>query len=184
MDQPPIVESWGQGLVLMHNPNCLVPVPDGFFVDAMQQRLRDGRVLNDTNLWHPMSSRTLVAHLGPTKQKVVDSPFHEGRQILITAIPQAAFHAAVTPAVPAARMFYIEDGWFADTTRSFYGLVAFDTTDQDWGFIVFARNEYFKLLPHVVETSLSTRYTAAQAMRAAIIGLLQKPQRLFPELNP
>jgi hypothetical protein len=183
LDQPPFVEPWGQGLVVMHNPNCLIPVPDGFFKDAIQLRLKDGLVRNDTNIWYPMSSRTMTFHLGPTKRTVVESPFHEGRQFVIGAIPRERFLASVGPGSLGAAILYEESGWFADDSGAFYGVVALDKTDQDWGYIVFARDEYFRLRPHTIETSLLSRYSAVQAMRATMIGLLEKPQRLFPDLN-
>jgi hypothetical protein len=44
MDDPPLVEPWGQGLVVVHNPKAKIPLPDGFFVDAKEHHLRDGDV--------------------------------------------------------------------------------------------------------------------------------------------
>jgi hypothetical protein len=38
MDEPPLVETWGQGLVVCHNPKCVHPVPKGFFPDAVTSR--------------------------------------------------------------------------------------------------------------------------------------------------
>jgi hypothetical protein len=59
-----------------------------------------------------------------------------------------------------------------------------DKTDRDWGYIVFACDEYFVFRPHVFETSLPSRGAAVGRMQAAIASLLESAQRIFPELNP
>src|SRR5206468_2426679 len=70
MDDPPFVERWGQGIVVLHNPQCLHPIPKDFFVDAVQGYVVDGMFRCDHPFWHPISSKTLVFPLGELKAKV------------------------------------------------------------------------------------------------------------------
>jgi hypothetical protein len=36
LSEPQVVETWGQGLCVMHDPNAINPLPKDFFVDAVQ----------------------------------------------------------------------------------------------------------------------------------------------------
>ena len=38
-----MVESWGQGLVVNHNPNALFPLPRDFSPEAVQAYIEDGK---------------------------------------------------------------------------------------------------------------------------------------------
>jgi len=48
LDEPPLVESWGQGMVVLHNPKSLRPIPRDFFVDATQGLPRERTPKNFT----------------------------------------------------------------------------------------------------------------------------------------
>jgi hypothetical protein len=93
LEQPPFVESWGQGIVFLRNPACLHPLPDGFFPDALEQSMEDGLIVNSTHAWHPFGSKTLVISFGELKEQIRD--LREARQFVISAISRDAFDAAM-----------------------------------------------------------------------------------------
>jgi hypothetical protein len=79
LDNPPLVESWGQGLVVLHNPNSLHLVPHDFFVNAVQGYV-EGRVFkSDHPGWHPIASKTMIAYLGDKKMKTREAPLQKPR---------------------------------------------------------------------------------------------------------
>jgi hypothetical protein len=54
-------ESWGEGLVVIHNPHALRPLSRDFFVNAAQTYMEDGEVYTDVPLpFHPYASRTIT----------------------------------------------------------------------------------------------------------------------------
>lgn len=71
MDDPNVVEPWGQGLTVLHNPKALIPVPDGFFSDANEHHLIDGDIVASANGWHPFNSKTIVLDFGEARKKRV-----------------------------------------------------------------------------------------------------------------
>jgi hypothetical protein len=182
LEQPPFVEAWGQGLVFLRNPACLYPVPDGFFPDALEQSLENGQIVNSTHVWHPFSSKTMVLFVRDLKEKVPEG-LREARQFVIGAIPRGEFEDAIPHSRLAPEGLYEQSGWFADGSRSFFGMVALDKTDDDWGFIVFARDEYFVLRPKLTVTGLASRTAAVEQLQIAIAQLLDSPQRIFSDLK-
>jgi hypothetical protein len=123
LDEPPMVESWGQGLVVMLNPACLHPLPPDFFVGAVQGYLKDGVYLSDHLAWHPFSSKTVILHLGEAKKKM--RALRQKGRILIGAITRDDFVSACGYDRP--NPFAQEQGWFSDETDSFGG----DPSGQD-----------------------------------------------------
>lgn len=180
LDQPPFVEPWGQGLVVLHNPNCRYAVPRGLFVDAVDLFLEDGTVKSEASDLHVLNSTTLTLFLHDLK-KVLPAELREQRQIAVRAVSRAEFQEGSGVSAALVDLVFEEDGWFADDTRSFYGLVARDRTDGDWAYMVFARDEHFRFKPHIWEVGVATREQACMELQAAISTLLDGPQRLFPD---
>ena len=70
----PLVEPWGQGLVVHHNPNALFPLPRDFFPDALQAYIEDGQYKADIPDWHPFVSTTFILHSEETKSWSIQGP--------------------------------------------------------------------------------------------------------------
>lgn len=53
-------ETWGHGVVVYHNPNCLYPLDEDFFPNASHYRLKNNLVENKTPPFSPFSSMTTI----------------------------------------------------------------------------------------------------------------------------
>lgn len=51
-------ETWGQEVIVFHNPHALHPVPDKFFGDALQMKSIDGKLFHTHIDFHPLTSLT------------------------------------------------------------------------------------------------------------------------------
>jgi len=174
--QPPFVETWGQGLVVNHNPNALHPLPDGFFGQVVDTRFQDNRMVSSLRGWHPIATNTLVMHLHEAKAKLGHLLVRPG--VAVGAINKREFQAIIglnhdeNPLIE-------EQGWFADETNSFLGVVLFDKQDEDWGWVILARDPRFRFRAIETDSSLSSRREACQAMQQRICDLLMQPKRIF-----
>jgi hypothetical protein len=56
-----------------------------------------------------------------------------------------------------------------------------DKVDNDWGYVVLARDEHFHFRAIEVESSLQTRDQARMDLQTKISELLAEPQRIFPQ---
>jgi len=178
LDNPPFVEPWGQGLVVLLNPDCLHPIPRDFFPYAVQGYLKNGAFLVDCPPWHPFSSKTLVMHLGKAKRRIEEALPYNVRSTAVVAITREQFRKAIGfPPAPVGE----EEGWFTDETGSFLGVVVRDRVDKDWGYVTLARDPYFRFRAIGVEFSFSTREEAVRELQLKIADLLSSPQRIFPQ---
>ena len=77
--------------------------------------------------------------------------------------------------------FFTEEGWFIDETESFLGVVVQHKVDQDWGYVVLARDEHFQF--RAIETAASklSRLIARRELQFAISNLVAGAQRIFRE---
>lgn len=179
LDEPPFVETWGQGLVVLHNPNCLHPVPKDFFIDAVQGYIEDGKYKADFPPWHPITSQTMILHLGEVKKKMAKI-FPKMPQLFVSAISKEDFQEAcgfIVPPNPIGE----EHGWYADFTGSFLGVVINDKIDSDWVYVILARDSYYQFRTIETECSLPSRDKARVKLQIKIGELLSKPQRIFPQ---
>jgi len=178
LDEPPFVEPWGQGLVVLHNPNALQPVPRDFFVDAVQGYLEAGSFRSNPPDWHPLSSKTLTLHLGEVKKKL--------RAVLPTrvavgAITREQFQEACGFVIPESNPLIEEHGWFMDESRSFLGLLIRHRVDNDWGYVVLGRDQQSCFRTIEIRASFPTRYQARMELQLRIAEILSHPQRIFPQ---
>jgi hypothetical protein len=180
LDEPPLVESWGQGLVVLHNPKCLHPLPRDYFIDAVQGYL-DGDLLKfDHAGWHPFSSKTLILHLGELKKEVANRvPRHP--RVAVHAISRDEFRGISGIVTDASHPVCDEQRWFADETESFLGVVVRDKVDGDWGYVVLARDKHFRFRAIETDVSVNTREEARRKMQIRIAQLLSSPQRIFDQ---
>jgi hypothetical protein len=178
LDDPPIVETWGQGLVVLHNPNSLHPVPDGFFDSVIYGKVVNGNYVPYSEGWHPFQSRTFINHLGELKKKLPPMLIGCGPQA-VGAIDRNTFHD-LCPELPR-QMIGEEDGWFADQSDAFLGLVLKEN-ERNWTYLVFARNHHFIFRAIAQNSGYRMRVLACEAVQIQIMEHLHKPQRIFPNL--
>jgi hypothetical protein len=180
LDEPPFVETWGEGLLLMHNPNSLHPVPKGAFGELVQGYIQDGMFKSDHPSWHPFSSKTLIFRLGDVKKKL-NEVVPSRALVAVGAITKEEFQAACRFAVPDINPIGQEHGWFSDDTGSFLGVLVRDKIDDDWGFVVLARDEHFHFRAIDVDVSFKTRDEARMQLQFKIARYLDSPKRVFPQ---
>ena len=128
---PPLVESWGQGIVVNHNPNALFPLPRKYFPDALEGYIEDGEYKGELPDWHPFSSQTMVLHYPDPQIRPFRSP-----RVHIGAITKIDFVYRCGFALDNSNPFLTEEGWFMDETASFLGVVVHHKVDDDWGYVM------------------------------------------------
>jgi len=177
--QPPQVESWGQGLVVCHNPRAMHPLPRHFFVDAVQQYMENGVLVTDHCAWHPFCSKTQIIHFGAAKKKFEEMLLARSA-IAVAAITKKEFQAA-SGINHDGNPIIEEQGWFSDESGSFLAVVIFDRCDKDWRFVILARDAYFAF--RVIETgpSFASRQDARMQLQIRVASLLRKPKRIFAQ---
>ncbi len=176
LDAAPRVETWGEGLSVVHNPNARIQLPNGYFPVAVDNRLINGEIVSFHPAWHPFASTTNVLY-DPDKARrgrVVEAPLE------IRAITKETFHRLVD-ASPLAALAYREEVWLADSTKSFLGVVVFDREDSDWGFAVFAPDHRGTFRPVEQSSSLRSREDAGAHIWHHMEKRLASPQRVFPK---
>ena len=77
-----------------------------------------------------------------------------------------------------------EHGWFSDASESFLGVVLHGAQDDDWGYVVLARDQYFLFRAIEAESGMQFRNTAREALQLKIAAFLSSPQRIFPTEKP
>ena len=173
--QPPLVEGWGQGLVVHHNPNALFPLPRDYFPDAMQVYVEDGRRTSDVPDWHPFVSTTFMFHFETSKSWAMTGP-----RVYVMPITQDEFRSKF-PFDTDIMGITTEVGWFTDESESFLGVIVEDKTDHDWVYVILARDEQF--LFRVIDTAHSypSREIARRELQFAMAKLVMEGQRIFPQ---
>jgi hypothetical protein len=178
LDDAPNVEGWEQGLVVLHNPNAVRPLPDEFFKSDAQWRLEDGVCAPYlTGRFHPYQSETLITHLGNIKRKIPGGLRGLGPQA-VGAMSRESFHD-LCPNIPS-RVIGEEDGWFSDHSDAFLGLVLKEHDKKTWKWLVFARSPYFDFYPIARGSRYRMRLLAVDAVQHEIMKLVLQSQRIFP----
>ncbi|TPV95543.1 MAG: hypothetical protein B7733_09460 [Myxococcales bacterium FL481] len=177
---PPFVETWGEGLDVLHNPVAEIPLPPDFFVDATQVHERDGKIYSEGCSWkETISSKTVSAYfgdaLGHAREILAPFPF----DIEVGAVSRAEFDEI--SGRQGSPLGIREEGWFADKTRSFLGVLVPDLSDSTWGWVVLARDSLGRFRCIKSGADLAERGIACEHVQQAIIGLLNQPQRIFPQ---
>jgi hypothetical protein len=175
MDDPNIVEPWGQGLTVLHNPKALIPLPEGFFPNAKEQMFFGGHVLTSPEGWHPFNSDTIVMDMGEMKKHKVTSFLLGHGPRGVAAVPRDFFWSFN----PVANIDGEEDGWFADDSESFLGLIV--KKAMNWEAMVFARDYYFGFFRIARAAGLDSRLEAVDRLQHKMLLLQASPRRLFDE---
>ncbi|MBN2714722.1 MAG: hypothetical protein JXX14_02640 [Deltaproteobacteria bacterium] len=175
---PPLVETWGQGLWVFHNPNCNYPLETHAFPDTTDYRYENGRIVAYHSGWQPItSSTTKVSFPGTEASPASIGSFHS--EINVETIPKAIAYSMIGDVdidLPPME----ERGWFGDTSSAFLGMICEDNQTNIWGAAILARDEFFEF--HVIETHLNfpNRNHAWINLTTKIFQYLLKPQRIFP----
>lgn len=184
LDAPPFVEPWGQGLVVFHNPACKHPLPRDYFVNAVQGYIEDGKFVTEHFGWHPISTMTRSIYLGPDKEELNKLPCRQSPRVAVGAISKKDFMELCPCSLSDSNPIAEEQGWYADETGSFLGVIARDKTDDDWTWVVLARDEHFVFRCIDVQSSLPTRDQARVEVQLKIAELLSSPRRIFATGRP
>ncbi len=181
LDEPPSVEPWGQGLVVLHNPNCLHPISKGFFVNALELHLtKEEKLKAEYTDWHPFASKTFIIYMGEAKQKLLEA-FPRFPCIAVGAIPKEEFHAIGEYRFKPNERVGGECGWYSDEYNSFLGVLIKDKIDSDWGYIILARNEHFHFCAIDTTFDFSSRELARDALQQKMFEYLSRPKRIFSQ---
>ena len=172
--EPPLVEPWGQGLVVNHNPNALFPLPMGYFPEALEGYIEDGEYKADGPYWHPFSSLTQILQFANPQNRPPRIP-----RVYVGAIAKSEFEGVCGFAVHDSNPLLTEEGWFMDETESFLGVVVQHKADQDWGYVILARDEHFQFRAIETASSKSSRLIARRELQFAVSNLIAGAQRIF-----
>ncbi len=74
-----------------------------------------------------------------------------------------------------------EREWFSDTKKNFYGAVTFDSQNQDWGYVILARDEEAKFRSVDVEIGLDRQEEARRQLRNMMLRYELSGQTVFPQ---
>lgn len=179
LDDPPLVESWGHGLVVLHNPRAIHPISKRL-IEGPQTFYQDGRLVTEVTGWHAFSSRTLIVQLGEAKAKLAELPQRAPR-LAIAAISQQEFVAHGGVAMSGARPIIDEQAWFVDESEAFLGAISHDKQDDDWAYVIQARDQELRFRAIRWATSLTSSYEARKQLLQEMVALLRQPQRIFPQ---
>lgn len=176
IDDPPVAESWGQGLVVFHNPYALFQVPRGYFVDAAEMYIKDGQIQSDVPHFFPYMSQTLFVSLdrGP-----FDSA--EAQQLPIESLLKHEFDALRPARHVTTPTVAVEKEWFADRQRILLGSLLLDRTDEDWVYVVLGRDQLGTFRWIDGEVSIEDRDEARERLLAKMLKTLESGQRVFPQ---
>ena len=181
LDEPPVVETWGQGLVVLHNPSCKHSIPRDFFVDSVQGFINeDGKFVTEHRAWHPMASQTVISYTGALKAKLAKHVPPRMPGFYINAISRTEFQSAFGQS-PAAAFLVEEQGWYSDVSGSFLGVVFLDKTDRDWGWALLGRDKHFVFRAIEVGSDLASRDEARLAIQIEMAKYLSSPRRIFAQ---
>ena len=176
VDDPPVMESWGQGLVVFHNPYALFSIPRGYFVDAAELYIEDGQIKSDVPRFHPYMSQTLFV-------RIDKGPFDsaEAGKLPIQSLLKHEFDALKPTRHPATAIIAVEKEWFADKQRIICGALVLDRTDDDWGYVVLGRDQWgiFRWIDG--EVSIEGRDQARERLVATMLKILGSGQKVFPQ---
>ena len=174
--EPPLVEPWGQGLVVNHNPNAQFPLPRGYFPKSLEAYIEDGEYKTEVSSWHPFSSRTRIRHFPNLENRP-----HRVPRVYVSAITRGEFEGMCGFTVHDANPFLTQEGWFADETESFIGVVVRHKLDRDWGYVILARDDNFQFRAIEAVASKSSRLVARRELQFTISNLVAGAQRIFPQ---
>lgn len=169
LEEPPITETWGQGLMVLHNPNALHPIPRDYFPDAAESYLEAGVVKTDLPPFYPYMSQTLCVAFDLDVQPPIES---------ITKNEYYSFKPFKNPAVD---LYSRDKEWYTDKDRIILGAVLLDTVDNDWVYIILGRDENGVFRWIEGEVSIKDRDKARENLVQKMMGILLTGHKVFPQ---
>ncbi len=148
-------EDWAQGITIIHNPYAKYPIDKGLFPNTGHIYMEEERLFNDYPAFHPQTSITNTLHLQGVP---LEFP---GTHVI--SIFKSEFEDFLPEKNLMAELLFEEKQWFATLSRELIGLLVLDRHDEDWGYIVFAResNGSYRQI-HISHPFLKARDIATQ----------------------
>lgn len=132
LENPLIYETWGQGLVIFHNPQAIIPLPKEYFPDAAETYLDEGKFYTDLPGFQPQGSMTYNIIMADIPEIYPDTH--------IRSILKCAFDDLHIVKKPDAEFFFQEKQWFLDIYGRIAGVIIEDKFDKDWNWVIFGRD--------------------------------------------
>lgn len=177
LEQPPHIESWGDGLTVFMNPSAKRPLPEGYFGDVTYYALTEDRLSCKLNGWSAITSSTQAFYLNEAKSVV--EPLYLGTPGMINAITRQEFAVAVS-CTHTDHPRFEEDGWFADYADGFYGVVIKLKASENWGYFILSRSIYAEMKTiKQGKPSFDFRKDAVHALQSEMLLLSIRPRRYF-----
>jgi hypothetical protein len=169
LDEPPVIETWGQGLMVMHNPNALHPIPRDYFPNAAESYLKTGIVKTDLPPFYPFMSQTICVSFDLKVQPPIES---------ITKYEYYSFKPFKNPAVD---LYSRDKEWYSDKDRVILGAVLLDTQDNDWVYIIRGRDQKGVFRWIEGEASIKDRDKSRDKLVSKMNEILLSGHKVFPQ---
>lgn len=178
-NSPGHVETWGEGLVVMHNPNALHPIPTDYFPDSFNITCDDnGKLSYFLQEHYPLFSNNNVLYVGEGLKKI-QKLIPPVPNFQIRPISKKAFDTIRRQSIPSGAMPFEEIGHYIDSTESFLGVICLDKIDQLYCPMLLARDKNFIFRPIESDTEFKTRDHARAQLMEWFFKKLHHPQRIF-----
>jgi hypothetical protein len=164
--QRPTAETWGEGLEVFHNPNAVIPLPRQFFSQAADSvLLPDGQIESLVPEFHPYMSHSMCL---PVESLPI---VHDVDGVTVDALTAHEFNQLKNLTEEDALLlekFAEEVEWLGDRDRECIASVLHDFADNDWNFVVLARDQAGEFRPIEIVCSLPDRPLARDSAVRAI----------------
>jgi hypothetical protein len=174
LDNPPIIETWEQGLVVMHNPNALFPLPRYFIECSAVHYIENNVIKTECLPFHPFGSTTLNALLEDVHQAVTTDLSPSFVNLLKCEFDKFEFIRK-----PGPYSVTEEKEWYADNNRDILGYVFRDRIDDDYGYIVLGKDENGLFGTIDVEVDICDRNDARTGLFAAMEKFVKSKKKVF-----
>ena len=174
LNEPTIIETWGQGLVVVHNPNALFPLPRYFIECSAVHYIENNVIKTECLPFHPFGSTTLNALLEDVHQAVTTDLSPSFVNLLKWEFDKFEFMRK-----PGPYSVTEEKEWYADNNRDILGYVFRDRIDDDYGYIVLGKDENGLFGTIDVEVDICDRNDARTGLFAAMEKFVKSKKKVF-----
>lgn len=160
LDERPIPETWGEGMMVFHNPNARYPISKDFFTDVGNTYYYDGETHTFLPRFYPYMSQTPIVSFN--RGQIDD--LQENRKLDVQSILKSEFHSLFEAPFPMPGFIAVEKEWFANKKRTVLGAVLLDSSDNDWSYVILQKAE--EGIFHYIdgEVSLDTKEVAREKL--------------------
>jgi hypothetical protein len=99
----------------------------------------------------------------------------------VRPITQARFEALCYSRQPLGMFLIQEVEWYANKQETLLGIVSFDTSDRDWGWVVLGRDEQGLFRAIDVGVSIKRQNDARALLRKKLLAHAGSSQTIFPQ---